>query len=92
VVFGHDKENDEAVASLGTLSEDNYELLFSQLISLGSDGPNVNKTIWKYTDSHMKETGLHGHSMKCTCMLFTFENGVSLMRLGRQWSGIIHYY
>ena len=30
--------------------------------------------------------------MECTCMLFTFENGVLLMRWGRQWCGIIHYY
>jgi len=31
--------------------------------------------------------------MECTCMLFTFDNGVPLMRLGGgQWCGIIHYY
>ena len=30
--------------------------------------------------------------MECTWMLFTFENGVPLMRQGRQWFGIINYY
>jgi len=30
--------------------------------------------------------------MECTCISFTFKNGVPVMRLGRQLCGIIHYY
>jgi len=31
-------------------------------------------------------------TMECACVLFAFENGVLLMRWGRRWCGIIHYY
>ena len=30
--------------------------------------------------------------IECTCMLFTFINGVRSCARGRQWCGIIHYY
>jgi hypothetical protein len=73
VMFGHAKGKDMAVALLDTLNEKNYELPLCQLVSIGS-GPNVNKTIWKYIDSHMKEAGLKGLVNFIACSLNVVHN------------------
>ena len=54
LMFGHAKGKDVSMAILGTLQEEGYQLPLAQLISLGSDGPNVNKTIWNSINEHMK--------------------------------------
>ena len=60
LIFGHAKGKDVSMAILDTLQEEGYQLSLAQLISLGSDGPNVNKTIWNLINQHMKASGLHG--------------------------------
>ena len=42
IMFGHAKGKDVVNALLDALAEKNYELPLSQLMSIGSDGPNVN--------------------------------------------------
>jgi hypothetical protein len=79
-----------AVALLDTLNEKNNELPLCQLVSIGSDGPNVNKTIWKYIDSHMKEAGLKGLVNFIACPLHVvhsaFRKGMDVY--GQQTEGL----
>ena len=60
LMFVHAKGKDVSMTILDTLQEEGYQLPLAQLISLGSDGPNVNKTIWNLINEHMKASGLHG--------------------------------
>ena len=60
LMFGHAKGKDVFAAILETVQEEGYQLPLAQLISLGSDGPNVNKTIWTLINEHMKASGLPG--------------------------------
>lgn len=54
LMFGHAKGETVSNALIETLCEKDYELPLQQLVALGCDGPNVNKTIWKNIDSHKK--------------------------------------
>ena len=45
LMFGHAKGADVSKAILNALENSGFELPLNQLISIGSDGPNVNKTI-----------------------------------------------
>ena len=62
------------MAILDTLQEEGYQLPLAQLISLGSDGPNVNKTIWNLINEHMKASGLHGILPFIPCNLHIIHN------------------
>ena len=59
-MFGHAKGKVVAGAILDTLQEEGFQLSLAQLISLGSDGPNVNKTIWTLINEHVKASGQPG--------------------------------
>jgi len=74
VMFGHAKGKDLATALMDTISEKNYELPLSQLLSIGSDGPNVNKTVWRLINEQMKDSGLHGLVDLIACPLHTVHN------------------
>ena len=75
LMFGHAKGKDLAQALLDTISEKGYEIPLNQLLSLGSDGPNVNKTVHKYINDHMKEIGLHELVKFLPCPLHIVHNG-----------------
>lgn len=55
------------------MTEDGFEMPLAQLISLGSDGPNV-KTIWKAVQSHLKTAELPGLITFVPCSLHTVHN------------------
>ena len=74
-MFGRAKGKDLAQALLDTISEKGYEIPLNQLLFLRSDGPNVNKTVHKYTNDHMKEIGLHGLVKFHPCPLHIVHNG-----------------
>ena len=74
LMFGHAKGKDVSMAILETLQEEGYQLPLAQLISLGSDGPNVNKTIWNLINEHMKTNGLHGILAFIPCNLHIVHN------------------
>ena len=74
LMFGHAKGKDVSAAILETLQEDGYQLPLAQLISVGSDGPNVNKTIWTFINEHMKESDLHGILPFIPCNLHIVHN------------------
>ena len=72
VRFGHPKGTDVAKELINTLQEPGYQLPFAKLISITSDGPNVNKTIWHNVIEWTKEAGYHA---QCTwCMLLLERN------------------
>lgn len=45
LMLGHAKAETVSSAIIDAVTEDGFEMPLAQLISLGSDGPNVNKTI-----------------------------------------------
>lgn len=69
VMFGQAKGKDLANALIEAMSEKNYEPPLSQLLSIGSDGPNVNKTVWTLLNEHVKEFGLKGIVNFISCPL-----------------------
>jgi hypothetical protein len=58
--FNHAKAVDVACALLDTLNQPDYKLDLGKLLSLSSDGPNVNKAVWKIIDEHLKAEDFHG--------------------------------
>ena len=74
LMFGHAKGADLSKAILNALENSGFELPLNQLISIGSDGPNVNKTIWNYINKHMKDQGLHGLLPLIPCNLHAVHN------------------
>lgn len=74
LMFGHARGDTVSNAILETLSETDYELPIQQLIALGSDGPNVNKTIWKNIDDHKKALGFAGLTPFVPCTLHVVHN------------------
>ena len=59
LMFGHAKGNDVAKGLLESVSEDGG-LPLNRFLCIGSDGPNVNKTIWNNLNESLKEKGLPG--------------------------------
>ena len=47
---------------------------YYQFISLGSDGYNVNKTIWNHINTHMTDEGLHGLLPFIPCNVYVEHN------------------
>lgn len=74
LMFGHAKGETVSNALIETLCEKDYELPLQQLVALGCDGPNVNKTIWKNIDSHKKALGLAGLTPFVPCTLHVVHN------------------
>ena len=67
----------EASANISALKE--HGIQFWKLLTLGSDGPNVNKTIWRELESKIKETELgFGNLVDVwTCNIHVMHNGFS---------------
>lgn len=74
LMFGHAKGKDVAAAILDTLQEGGFQLPLAQLISLGSDGPNVNKTIWTLINEHVKASDEPGILPFIPCNLHIVHN------------------
>lgn len=72
--FGHAKGSDVAEQILETLQEAGYQLPLSRLLSLSSDGPNVNKTIWNLVNKALLDSGLSGLMPFISCNLHTAHN------------------
>lgn len=58
LMFRHAKGQDVADSINDTMEE--VGLNKEQFLSMGSDGPNVNKTIWKHLNDHLKNLGFPG--------------------------------
>ena len=69
--FNHAKAVDVACALLDTLNQPDYKL---DLLSLSSDGPNVNKAVWKIIDECLKADDLHGLLPFILCSLHVAYN------------------
>lgn len=74
LMFGHAKGETVSEAIIETLCETGFELPIQQLVALGSDGPNVNKTIWKNIDQHKKSLGFAGLTPFVPCTLHVVHN------------------
>ena len=75
VLFGHAKAVDVSKCLLESLSESGYQLQSSKLLGLSSDGPNVNKAIWRLMNDHLKADGLPGLLPFIPCSLHVAHNG-----------------
>ena len=60
IMFGHAKGDTVSRAILDALQEAGYQMPLSKSLNLGSDGPNVNKTIWSNINEELKTLGLSG--------------------------------
>ena len=72
-MFGHAKGQDVADSINATMEE--VGLNKEQFLSMGSDGPNVNKTIWKYLNDHLKSLGFPGLVEFMPCNVHAVHNG-----------------
>ena len=74
--FGHVKGYDVAKKIVDMLEETGFQLPLSGLISLSSDWPNVNKTIWSVINKVLLDQGLPGLlpfipcNMQGSCVLY----------------------
>ena len=73
LMFGHAKGQDVADSINATMEE--VGLNKEQFLSMGSDGPNVNKTIWKYLNDHLKSLGFPGLVEFMPCNVNAVHNG-----------------
>ena len=73
-MFGQARGETVSEATLGTLSEEGYELPLQQLVPFGGDGPNVNKTIWRLINDHKMFIGLPGLTPFVSCTLHLVQN------------------
>ena len=72
--FGHAKGHDVGMKIVDTLQEVGYQLPLSGLISLSSDGPNVNKTIWNTVNKVLVDEGLPGLMPFIPCNIHVVHN------------------
>ena len=73
-IFNHAIALDVAHALLDNLNQPDYKLDLGKLMSLLSDGPNVNKAVWKIIDEHLKVGDLHGLLPFILCSLHVAYN------------------
>ena len=73
LMFGHVKGKDVADSIIATMEEN--QLNKEQFLSMGSDGPNVNKTIWRHLNDHLKSLGFTGLVEFMACNIHTVHNG-----------------
>ena len=71
--FGHAKGDIVADSIVSTVEE--VGLNKEQFLSIGSDGPNVNKTIWKCLNEHLKGLGFPGLVEFMPCNVHVVHNG-----------------
>lgn len=71
--FGHAKGKDVAQALLNLVQEYGFDLAL--FLNIGSDGPNVNKTVWNEIDGKLKRMGYHGLLGFNPCNIHTVHNG-----------------
>ena len=74
IMFGHAKGDTVSKAILDALQEAGYQVPLSKLLSLGSDGPNVNKTIWSNINEELKVQGLPGLLPFIPCNMHVVHN------------------
>ena len=72
LLLGLAKGKDVATKILETLEE--YSLKLELFLNIGSDGPNVNKTVWNCLDQHLKEIGLSGLLTFSPCNIHVVHN------------------
>ena len=53
LMFGHALGADVGQQIIDTLQENEYKIPLSKMLNIGSDGPNVNKTIWNSINEHL---------------------------------------
>ena len=75
--FGHAEGVRVATAILEALKED--DIPKGKLLTLGSDGPNVNKTIWRELESKIRATdpGFRNFVDVGTCFIHVMHNRFS---------------
>lgn len=73
-MFGHAKATDVLKAILNALENGGFQLPLNQLISLGSDDPNVNKSVWNHINKHMTDQSLSGLLPFIPCNLHAIHN------------------
>ena len=83
--FGHAEGATVASAIMSTFRSDDVPL--TQLLTLGSDGPNVNKTIWREMEQKIREVypGFQGLVDVGTCNIHIVHNsfGKGLDKYGK---------
>jgi len=72
--FNHATAVDVARALLDNLNQPDYKIDHGKLLNLSSDGPNVNKAVWKIIDEHLKVEDLHGLLPFIPCSLLVIHN------------------
>lgn len=72
--FGHAKGHDVATKIVEILQETGCQLPLSGLISLSSDRPNVNKTIWSTVNKALLDEGLPGLLPFIPCNIHVVHN------------------
>jgi hypothetical protein len=64
------------------LQENGFQIPLSKILNIGSDGPNVNKTIWNFINEHLKDVGFKGLLPFIPCNIHTahnaFRGGISV--------------
>jgi len=75
--FGRAKA-DEIVAMLKELQE-TKQLPWRKLFNISTDGPNINKAIWRILNDDLKEQGLNGLLPFLPCTLHLIHNGFKKM-------------
>jgi hypothetical protein len=71
-MFGHAEGKLVSERIMAAYSEDG--MLTSNLIALASDGPNVNKTIWRQVDKCLTDAGNRGLIDVGTCNVHVAHN------------------
>ena len=74
IMFGHAKGDTVSRAILDALHEAGYQMPLSKLLNLGSDDPNVNKTIWSNINEELKALGLSGLLPFVPCNMHVVHN------------------
>lgn len=72
-MFGHSEGNKVAEAMMKSLEDDGFQL--SKLCALSSDGPNVNKTIWRQMQKMLTDAGHAGLLQFTTCIIHVIHSG-----------------
>lgn len=73
-MFGHATGKCVANIILETLQETGYELPLGKLLNLGSDGPNMNKTVWNKVNENVKSKGCPGLLPFIPCNMHVVHN------------------
>lgn len=72
--FGHDNGHNVATKIVKILQETGWQLPLKGLISLSSDEPNLNKTIWSTVNKTLLDEGLPGLLPFIPCNIHVVHN------------------